>query len=87
MSLGLSFRVRLNPLIARLESNRETSSKQIPNNSWRCLDGCVDLRLVLAAGFGELRLAAALSADQLGYRAHNLACLDALGESRRDSGN
>jgi hypothetical protein len=43
--------------------------------------------LVFAAGFGNLRLAAAGTAYQFGHGAHELACLDSFCQARRDSGD
>ena len=68
-------------------THRRCLSQQLPDNPRRCLERRVDLGLVLAAGFGDLRLAAAGSADQLGDSANQLPGLDALGEAGRDSGD
>ena len=44
------------------------------------VEGCADLRLILAAGFGDVRFAASGTADELCYSADELAGLDALDE-------
>ena len=43
--------------------------------------------LLFAAGLGQFRLTAARSAHQLGDSPHQLACLDALDEAGRNSGD
>ena len=51
------------------------------------MESRVDLRLVFAAGFGDVRLAAAGAADEFGDRADKFAGLDALDQAGRDAGD
>jgi hypothetical protein len=84
------------PAIAAIARLPSTSSpkfspraipQQLPNNPRRSLQRRIDLRLIFPAGLGNLRLAAARSADEFGHRAHQLARLNPLGQPRRHSGN
>src|ERR1035441_2272895 len=61
--------------------------QQLPNEPRRCLERRVDLGSIPAAGFGDLRFAAAGAAYQFGHRAYQLAGLNALDKARRDSGD
>ena len=62
-----------------------TLGEQFRNQLWRSLECGIDLRLVFSAGFGDLGLSASGATHEFGHSTHQLARLDALNESWRDT--
>ncbi len=56
-------------------AEKKLRSEQITNDTRCARQGCVELRGVFAAGFGEIGPAAAGAADFLGEEADDFACL------------
>ena len=65
----------------------EPLAEQVAGDSGSGLEGGVNLRLVLAASFGDFRFAAPGAADEFCHCAHELASLDAFDEAGRDAGD